>query len=124
MTMNLSYDDYLEHYGVKGMKWGVRRSDEQLSAAKSARKTERAKATQDTTDYMNKNKARNLGAIVGASVLGTPLVGGAVAGAQIARASGYSRGKSVAIGVLGNVPGGIIAAEVQVRKRANESVSD
>lgn len=23
--MNISHDDYLEHYGVKGMKWGVRR---------------------------------------------------------------------------------------------------
>ena len=24
---NLTYDNYLEHYGVKGMKWGVRKSD-------------------------------------------------------------------------------------------------
>lgn len=23
-------DDYLEHYGIKGMKWGVRRTEEQL----------------------------------------------------------------------------------------------
>lgn len=123
MTTELTYENYLKHYGVKGMKWGVRRSEEQLAAARGARKTERAKATRDTADYMNKNKVRNYGSIVGASILGTPLVGGAVAGAQIARASGYSKGKSVAIGVLGNVPGGIIAAEVQVRKRANASVS-
>ncbi len=25
--INLTYGDYLEHYGVKGMKWGVRKSD-------------------------------------------------------------------------------------------------
>lgn len=38
---------YLEHYGVKGMKWGVRRSKSQLSRARgssksSAEKRERA----------------------------------------------------------------------------------
>lgn len=32
-------DDVLEHYGIKGMKWGVRRSDEQLARARGRRKT-------------------------------------------------------------------------------------
>lgn len=31
-------DDVLEHYGIKGMKWGVRRSDEQLARARGRRK--------------------------------------------------------------------------------------
>lgn len=29
------YDDYLEHYGIKGMRWGVRRTPEQLGHAVS-----------------------------------------------------------------------------------------
>lgn len=33
----INYDDYLAHYGVKGMKWGVRKSDEEIAKAKSDR---------------------------------------------------------------------------------------
>lgn len=32
---NYIYDDYLEHYGIKGMRWGVRRTPEQLGHAVS-----------------------------------------------------------------------------------------
>lgn len=39
-------DDFLEHYGVKGMKWGVRRSKQQLRAAA-------AKASQASKDLVN-----------------------------------------------------------------------
>lgn len=37
--MNTSPDDFLAHYGVKGMKWGVRRSDDQLARAASRRES-------------------------------------------------------------------------------------
>lgn len=37
-------DDVLEHYGVKGMKWGVRRTPEQLGRARAARKARKAEA--------------------------------------------------------------------------------
>lgn len=34
-------NDFLEHYGVKGMKWGVRRSREQLARARKQRGSDR-----------------------------------------------------------------------------------
>ena len=36
-SMTLTLDDNLEHYGVKGMKWGVRRSKEQLKSSSRER---------------------------------------------------------------------------------------
>lgn len=38
LTLNEDLDDILEHYGIKGMKWGVRRSDAQLARARGKRK--------------------------------------------------------------------------------------
>lgn len=38
MGTTQSLDDVLEHYGIKGMRWGVRRSDEQLARARGRRK--------------------------------------------------------------------------------------
>ena len=43
-NLNLDFDDVLEHYGVKGMKWGVRRTPEQLGRARAARKARKADA--------------------------------------------------------------------------------
>lgn len=31
--MELTYGDYLEHYGIKGMKWGVRKSDKSTNVS-------------------------------------------------------------------------------------------
>ena len=59
-------DDTLQHYGVKGMKWGVRRSKEQLSKARkkvgdhfrarARKKNERLKKIADK--YHEKNKGK------------------------------------------------------------------
>lgn len=37
MYVDYNLDDIIEHYGVKGMKWGVRRTKEQLQSAKRER---------------------------------------------------------------------------------------
>ncbi len=52
--MDLSYDDYLAHYGVKGMKWGVRK-DEAVGRIKAKRqKAKESRIAADEGKYLNK----------------------------------------------------------------------
>lgn len=44
----MTYDASLQHYGIKGMRWGVRRSQKQLAKASSA---------PDSEDVVNKKAA-------------------------------------------------------------------
>lgn len=46
--------DFLEHYGVKGMKWGHRKKSSQIHAARSRMRTARAKirVVEDKRDRM------------------------------------------------------------------------
>jgi len=37
MTTNQTLDEVLEHYGIKGMRWGVRRTPEQIDRARARR---------------------------------------------------------------------------------------
>lgn len=70
------------------------------------------------------NTAATSGGIIAGTILGGP--GGAIlmaersAGISIARSAGYSRGSSVAIGLLGGAVGGVVASEIAVRNRANK----
>src|SRR5690606_29437061 len=41
-------DDILKHYGILGMKWGVRRTPEQISAAKANRRMKKASKKDDS----------------------------------------------------------------------------
>jgi hypothetical protein len=50
--MILSETDYVEHFGVKGMSWGVRR--ERKKAEKAAKKAARAKADQEYVQAVHK----------------------------------------------------------------------
>ena len=35
---SITYDDYLQHYGVKGMKWGVRKDRGERTPEQQARR--------------------------------------------------------------------------------------
>jgi len=44
MTTTMTFDEFIEHHGVKGMRWGVRRSRSRVSKASSGSKTTFQKA--------------------------------------------------------------------------------
>lgn len=75
--MSLTYEDYLAHYGVKGMKWGVRRnrSDKSSSSKRSSSK-ERTPEEQEARKARRKKIALGVGAAVGvAAVVGVSAMG-------------------------------------------------
>lgn len=43
--MDVTYEDYIAHYGVKGMKWGRRKSDSSGGGSKSSQKGEKRPTT-------------------------------------------------------------------------------
>lgn len=56
--MELTYGDYLEHYGVKGMKWGVRKSDKTTNVSgNTIRSSKRGKIKGVELSEDNKQKA-------------------------------------------------------------------
>jgi len=67
-NLDLTYDDYLAHYGVKGMKWGLRK---RRSSSSSGRKSKR-RSSQSTGEPHNHEKAKKVakGAAAAAVVAG------------------------------------------------------
>lgn len=50
----------LRHYGIKGMKWGVRRTPEQLARASGNSRSERRKEAKSMSDAELKSKINRL----------------------------------------------------------------
>lgn len=53
----MNSNDFLAHYGIKGMKWGVRRSREALRRAATARKEARDPSTPEGAERARRKKA-------------------------------------------------------------------
>lgn len=54
MGQPVRYDDYLAHYGIKGMKWGVRKKRNESSDAKAASATKRKAKKHGSESLSNK----------------------------------------------------------------------
>ena len=80
-------DHFLEHHGVKGMKWGVRRS----FPSKMARAKKR-KRLNDTYDQRKKDSKMSLGEKAGSLLLGGP------AGLVVVKSLKVLRAREAALG--------------------------
>lgn len=108
-------DDFLAHYGVKGMKWGKHQSKDDFKEAVKANRKELYKGVGDV--YKSK---KQVGLALAATILSSPAAGQAVIGTQMMRGAGYSKGKSIAVGLLGGPTGAVIAIEMKARQMARE----
>lgn len=120
--MSETTDEFLQHYGVAGMKWGKRSGGSSSgssgsSGGKTAVKAERKAIRKD----MYKGAAASMRANKGKTAAGAILAGGSVTvGVALARSAGHSKGKSLAIGLLGGAPGGLLAVNLAARKATKD----
>lgn len=121
--METDVEDFLAHYGKKGMKWGVRTASAEVKAARKAGRAENAKNlqaryTKTNADGKTVMKKRR----TAATVVDLMATGGGYTGIQIAKSAGFTRGQSAAIGMLSGPVGAMVASEIKVRQdvsRAN-----
>lgn len=125
-------EDFLAHYGVKGMKWGQRKSGTGAPSARQVAKTEKkaAKTADKATRKAgrreiasNLNKEFDLKTSAGKKRTGLTAASAILAGpatniymgAKIAQAAGYTKGQSAVVGLVGGAAGGLAVAELSVR---------
>lgn len=132
-------DNFLEHYGVKGMHWGKHKSGGTSSGSGSGTvavvskpggkapidKAKLSAARKDlysgVKQHYKSNGQKVLGgAAIAASLFSGGTVGTVVVGSQMMRGAGFSKGKSVAMGLIGGAPGAALAIELKARKMARQ----
>jgi hypothetical protein len=126
-------EDFLSHYGVKGMHWGkhkssgggtvekLSRSDKQVAKGDYKAKVKEARKDiySDVKAGMSTRGQKTLaGASIAASLFTGGSVGSVVVGAQMMRAAGFSKGKTTATALIGGAPGAVLMIELQARKNA------
>lgn len=88
MEHGITYDDYLEHYGVKGMKWGVRKKSDRggskhQNGSKSSKSSgEKKSKKQQAKEFYTKHKSTINLAAGAVAVAGTAGVGYALKSKQ------------------------------------------
>jgi hypothetical protein len=120
---NTNVDDFLAHYGKKGMKWGVTTTPKSVKTARK-RATKYARvAISNNIDTNEANRRASLeGKSTGKKVASTVLaLGGQMSGTHITRAAGFTKGQSTAIAMLSGGPlygplGATLATELKIRK--------
>jgi hypothetical protein len=113
MDMNEeALDNFLMHYGVKGMKWGKHASKADYKSSVKSHRKELYKGLGETY-----SKKRNIGVLGAAAFAGA---GTQLVGAQMMRSAGYSKGKSFAMAMIGGAPGAALAIELKARRMAKE----
>jgi hypothetical protein len=119
--MSEQVEDFLEHHGVVGMKWGKHKAGSGGSDGNNRKQAVRAfrkEAYKNAGNNVKTHKARTAGQLAAGALIGGPVGLSVVTGAKLSRAAGYSKGKSAVIGLLGGYGGGMLAIEVAARKSA------
>lgn len=122
-------EDFLAHYGVKGMKWGVTRAAPEIRVARKAARKQ-ARRDLDTKILVGEAQRKEAAAKMSkgerfASELSA--FNSAVTGTSITRAAGYTQGQAKALAILGGGPlyGPLVAgvaAEIKIRKDVRSSI--
>lgn len=90
---NQYYDPYLAHYGIKGMRWGARRSEAQLSRARGKKtnsdtETKKKKLRENDSNHVLASRTVKSAkkAVAGsATAIGTALIGSAAVNVLVKR---------------------------------------
>ena len=118
----LTVDDFLEHYGVKGMKWGVTRHNPQ--GIQPTRKMVREVTKETRKEHAKANreawKSRSTGNKAKTLAFDMATMGGYTA-SQLAKEEGYGRGKRTAITLMGG-HGATYIREVRIQKDVREKL--
>jgi hypothetical protein len=118
--MSEQVEDFLEHHGVKGMKWG-RRTGGASSGSSGGGKSTAGAERKAVRKEMYKESGATLKRNKGKTAVGLFLAGpSATAGIAMARGAGHGKGASVAIGLIGGAPGGMLAVHLAARKITKE----